>query len=138
MIRELKNTPNTMVGFLATTEVTHDEFDKIVLPVVSEFVQRTDKLNYLFVLCTPMKHITLGELMNDLLVKLNTQGKWNRAAVVTDTSEVKWVTEAFRKVVPGEFKAFTYDNLVQAIRWAGEQNGTGERQVFQSSADGTD
>jgi hypothetical protein len=138
MIRELKNTPNTMVGFLATAEVTNDEFDKIVLPALSEFVRRTDKLNYLFVLCTPIRHITIPELMNDALAKLNTADKWNRVAVVADTSEVTWVTEAFKKVVPGEFKAFTYDKIVQAIRWTGEQTGEGERQVFQPLADRTD
>lgn len=136
MLREMKNTPNTMVGFFATAEVTNDEFDKIVLPAVHEFVQRTDRLNYLFVLCTPMKQITIPELMNEALLKLNTQDKWNRAAVVTDSSEITWVTEAFKKVVSGEFKAFTYDNLIDAIHWAGEQSGTGEKQVFQKSPDG--
>lgn len=127
-----------MVGFLATEEVTHEEFDKIVLPAVSEFVQRTDQLNYLFVLCKPLRHITIGDFMNEALVKLNTQNKWNRVAVVTDSDEIVWVTEVFRKVVPGEFKAFTYDNLGQAIRWTGQQNKNGDKQVFQSSSDGTD
>jgi SpoIIAA-like len=127
-----------MVGFLATAEVTHEEFDKIVLPAVYEFVQRTDQLNYLFVLCTPLRHITIGDFMNEALVKLNTQNKWNRVAIVTDSNEIVWVTEAFRKVVAGEFRAFTYDKLVQAIRWTGEQNGKGDQQVFQSSSDGTD
>jgi SpoIIAA-like len=138
MLRELKNTPNTMVGFLATAEVTQGEFDKIVLPAVSEFVQRTERLNYLFVLCAPIRHVAIGTLMNEALEKLNTHDKWNRVAVVTDASEIVWVTEAFKETVPGEFKVFTYDKLVQAIDWAGEQDGTYNRQVFQSPADGTD
>jgi SpoIIAA-like len=138
MLRELKNTPNTLVGFLATSEVTQGEFDKIVLPAVSEFVQRTERLNYLFVLCKPISNIIIGTLMNDALVKLNTHDKWNRVAVVTDASEIVWVTEAFRKTVPGEFKVFPYDKLVQAIDWAGEQDGAHNKQVFQPPSDGTD
>jgi len=138
MLRELKNTPNTMVGFLATAEVTRDEFDKVVLPAVYEFVQRTERLNYLFVLCSPLRHITIGTLMNEALEKLNAHDKWNRVAVVTDASEIVWVKEAFKETVPGEFKVFTYDELIQAINWAGEQDGIHEKQVFQPPSDGTD
>lgn len=138
MIKELKDTPNTMVGFIASDEVTQAEFDKVILPAVQELVQRTDKLNYLLVVDTPLKNFTIGAWMRDAMLGLNNINKWNRAAIVTDVEGIKWFTELFSKVVPGEFKGFNHNELDRAINWVGEQNGIKEKQVFQQPADSTE
>lgn len=138
MIKELKDTPNTMVGFIASDEVTQAEFDKVILPAVQELVQRTDKLNYLLVVDTPLKNFTIGAWMRDAMLGLNNINKWNRAAIVTDVEGIKWFTELFSKVVPGEFKGFNHSELDRAINWVGEQNGIKEKQVFQQPADSTE
>jgi hypothetical protein len=138
MIKELKDTPNTMVGFIASDEVTKAEFDKVILPAVQELVQRTDKLNYLLVVDTPLKNFTIGAWMRDAMLGLNNINKWNRAAIVTDVEGIKWFTELFSKVVPGEFKGFNHSELDRAINWVGEQNGIVEKQVFQQPADATE
>jgi len=138
MIKELKDTPNTMVGFIASDEVTQAEFDKVILPAVQELVQRTDKLNYLLVVDTPLKNFTIGAWMRDAMLGLNNINKWNRAAIVTDVEGIKWFTELFSKVVPGEFKGFNHSELDRAINWVGEQTGIKEKQVFQQPADATE
>lgn len=137
MIQELKNTPNTMIGFVATDDVTKEDFDKVVLPGVDELVKRTDKLNYLFVLETPLKNFTIGAWMTDAMLRLNNIDKWNRAAIVTDVEGVKSFAE-FGKVVPGEFRGFTHDELTEAIRWVGEQDAHSPTQVFQEEGDSKD
>lgn len=137
MIHELKNTPNTMIGFVATDDVTQGEFDKVVLPGIDELVKRTDKLNYLFVLETPLRNFTIGAWMTEAMLRLNNIDKWNRAAVVTDVEGVKTFTE-FSKIMPGEFRGFTHDELSEAIRWVGEQEGLSPNQVFQEEGDSKD
>jgi hypothetical protein len=138
MIKELKDTPNTMVGFVVSDEVTKEEFDKVILPAVQELVQRTDKLNYLLVVDTPLKNFTIGVWLRDAMLGLNNINKWNRAAIVTDVEGIKWFTELFSNVVPGEFKGFNHSELDRAITWVGEQNGIKEKQVFQHPADATE
>ena len=128
MIQELKDTPNTMVGFRATGEITKEDFDSIVLPAVHELVKRTDKLNYLLVLDTALKNFTIGTWLKDAMLILNNIGKWNRAAIVSDCDDIN--TDIFSKVVPGEYKTFAHDKLDKAIIWAGEQDGTHTVQVF--------
>lgn len=135
MIQELKDTPNTMVGFVATHDVSKEDFDKVVLPAVDELVKRTDKLNYLFVLETPLRNFTIGAWMTDAMLGLNNINKWNRAAIVTDTEGVKSFTKLFSKVMPGEFKGFNQDELSEAIRWVGEQDGHSPKLVFQEEGD---
>ena len=100
MIEELKDTPNTMVGFRATGDITKEDFDHVVLPAVAELVKRTDKLNYLLVLDTAIKNFTIGVWLKDAMLGLNNLGKWNRGAIVTDSEGINAFTGLFSQVVP--------------------------------------
>jgi hypothetical protein len=138
MIKQLTNVPNTMVGFRATNEVTKEDFDTVVLPAVSELVQRIDELNYLLVLDTPLKSFTVGAWMKDAMLGLNNLNKWNRAAIVTDSDQIKIFTDLFSKVVPGEFKGFSKDQLQDAIDWTSGQPSGSDKKVFQEEGDTKD
>lgn len=127
-----------MVGFVASDEITKEDFDNVVLPAVNELVKRTDKLNYLLIVDTQLKNFTLGAWLKDAMLGLNNLTKWNRAAIVTDSEGIQGFTQLFSKVMPGEFKAFNHSELDEAICWAGEQNGIMETQVFQQPADNTE
>lgn len=131
MITQLKDIPNTMVGFRASGEVTRDDFDQVILPAVAELVQRTDELNYLLVLDTPLKNFTLSAWIKDALLGLNNLTKWNRCAIVSDSDGINSFTNLFGKVMPGEFKGFKPALLNEAIDWV-----SGKHQaVFQDEGD---
>lgn len=131
MITQLKEVPNTMVAFRATGEVTKEDFDQIVLPAVAELVQRTDKLNYLLVLDTPLKNFTLSAWIKDALLGLNNLTKWNRCAIVSDSDGINSFTNLFGKVMPGEFKGYKPEQLKEAINWVSEE----AKPVFQEEGD---
>lgn len=120
-----------MVGFRATGDVTKDDFDQIVLPAVAELVQRIDELNYLLVLDTPLKNFTLGAWIKDAMLGLNNLSKWSRCAIVSDSDNINSFTNMFGKVMPGEFKGFTPEELDSAIAWTSGQN----EPVFQQEGD---
>ncbi|HMV11265.1 MAG TPA: STAS/SEC14 domain-containing protein [Cyclobacteriaceae bacterium] len=131
MITQLKEVPNTMVAFRATSEVIKDDFDQIILPAVAELVQRTDKLNYLLVLDTPLKNFTLSAWIKDALLGLNNLTKWNRCAIVSDSDGINSFTNLFGKVMPGEFKGYKPEQLDEAINWVSEE----AKPVFQEEGD---
>lgn len=120
-----------MVAFRATGEVTKEDFDQIVLPAVAELVQRTDKLNYLLVLDTPLKNFTLSAWIKDALLGLNNLTKWNRCAIVSDSDGINSFTNLFGKVMPGEFKGYKPEQLKEAINWVSEE----AKPVFQEEGD---
>jgi hypothetical protein len=134
MIKQLNDIPNTMVGFRASKEVTKDDFDKVVLPAVAELIQRTDELNYMLVLDTPLKNFTLGAWIKDALLGLNNLNKWNRVAIVSDSESLNSFTSIFSKVMPGEFKGYAPEQMDEAIEWVSGQ-GIIEKQVFQAEDD---
>lgn len=123
-----------MVGFRATRDVTKDDFDKVVLPAVAELIQRTDELNYMLVLDTPLKNFTIGAWIKDALLGLNNLNKWNRVAIVSDSESLNTFTDMFGKIVPGEYKGYTPEQMNDAINWVSGQ-GIFEKQVFQPEDD---
>lgn len=134
MITQLRDIPNTMVGFRASNEVTKDDFDKVVLPAVAELIQRTDELNYMLVLDTPLKNFTMGAWIKDALMGLNNLNKWNRVAIISDSESLNTFTDMFSKVMPGEFRGYEPKQLDEAIEWVSGQ-GIVEKQVFQDEDD---
>jgi hypothetical protein len=134
MITQLTDIPNTMVAFRASKEVTRDDFDKVVLPVVAELIQRTDELNYMLVLDTPLKNFTIGAWIKDALLGLNNLNKWNRVAIISDSESLTSFTNMFSKLMPGEFKGYAPEQTDEAIQWVSGQ-GILEKQVFQPEDD---
>lgn len=134
MITQIKDIPNTMVGFRASGEVTKEDFDQVLLPAVAELVQRTDELNYMLVLDTPLKNFTFGAWIKDALLGLNNLTKWNRCAIVSDSENINSFTNMFGKVMPGEFKGFKPEQMDMAIAWTSGQ----DEPVFQEEGDSRD
>lgn len=121
MITQIQDLPSNMVGFRASGEVTKADFEP-VLKQVEQFVEENDKLNYMLVLDTSPKAFTAGAWLQDGLMGIKHITKWNRAAIVTDSEEVITFTDAFSKLMPGEFRGFRKEQLQDAINWTSEKS----------------
>lgn len=120
MIQQINDVPENMVAFRASGEVTKDDFDT-VFPRVEELVKRTGKLNYLLQLDTSPSEFTAGAWLQDALLGIKNITKWNRAAIVSDSDAVIAFTDAFSKVMPGEFRGFPKDEFAHAVDWVSEK-----------------
>ena len=107
-----------MVGFRAAGHITEEDYKQTVVPQVEQLLAKTGQINYLLLLDTPVSEFTLGAWWQDALLGLQHLRKWNRAAIVTDSDSIIWFTDAFSKVMLGEFKGFHKDQLADAIAWA--------------------
>jgi hypothetical protein len=117
MISRLTNVPNNIVAFDASGEVTKEDFDKVVMPAVSELVGRTGELNYLMRISTPLSKFTAGAWFQDLLLGIKELTKWKRAAILSDSDALNKFTNIFSVIVPGEFKGFKKEEMDKAVSW---------------------
>jgi hypothetical protein len=120
MINQITDVPANMVAFRASGEVTKDDFD-VVFKKVEELVKNTGKLNYLLVLQNSPADFTAGAWLQDALLGIKNITKWNRAAIVTDSQGVIVFTDAFSKLMPGEFKGFYKEEYNTAVDWTAEK-----------------
>ena len=114
MILQIPGLPQNMVGFRADGEVTKEDFE-IVKHEVANLVEKTGKLNYLLFLDNSPKDFTLGAWIQDALLGINNITKWNRAAIVSDIEGVITFTDAFSKVMPGEFRGYHKNEYDAAV-----------------------
>jgi hypothetical protein len=116
MIHQIDTTDN-IVAFRALAEVTKEDFLTVVVPAVEHLVKQTNEINFLLVLDTDIKNFTAGAWLEDALLGLKHLGKWNRAAIITDTEEIISFTNGFSYIVPGEFKGFKKVDFNKALNW---------------------
>ncbi|RZJ66391.1 MAG: STAS/SEC14 domain-containing protein [Flavobacterium sp.] len=120
MIQQITNVPENMVAFRSSGEVTKEDFEN-VFPQVEALVEKTGKLNYLLELDNSPSDFTAGAWLQDALLGIKNITKWNRAAIVTDSEIVIKFTDAFSKIMPGEFRGFPKEELEHAIDWVSEK-----------------
>ncbi len=120
MIEQIKNLPANMVGFKAFGEVTKDDFGPVILEV-DQFVEKNGKLNYMLVLENSPKDFTMGAWFQDGFMGIKNLTNWNRAAIVTESDLVIDFTDAFSKIMPGEFRGFHKNEMQKAIDWTSEK-----------------
>ncbi|MGV3460988.1 MAG: STAS/SEC14 domain-containing protein [Flavobacterium sp.] len=119
MITQVPDLQKNMVCFRAEGEVSKEDF-KIVHADVAKLVEKTGQLNYLLVLDTSLKDFTFGAWLQDILVGIKNIANWNRAAIVTDIEGVIAFTNAFSKVMPGEFPGFEKAEFDAAVKFVSE------------------
>ncbi|HEY1194398.1 STAS/SEC14 domain-containing protein, partial [Flavobacterium sp.] len=96
---------------------TKDDFLTAVIPAVEHLVKQTNEINFLLVLDTDIENFTAGAWIQDALLGLKHLGKWNRAAIVTDTDEIISFTNGFSFIVPGEFRGYKKVEFNKALNW---------------------
>jgi hypothetical protein len=116
MIHQIDTTDN-IVAFRALAEVTKEDFVTAVTPAVEHLVKQTNEINFLLVLDTDIENFTAGAWLQDALLGLKNLGKWNRAAIVTDTDEIISFTNGFSYIVPGEFRGYKKVEFNKALNW---------------------
>jgi hypothetical protein len=116
MIQQIES-PQNVVAFRATGEVTKNDYQNVLLPAVERIVKQIDEINFLFLIDTEIENFTAAAWMQDAWVGLKNLGKWNRSAIVTDSEKAISFTNAFSYMVPGEFKGFKKEAFQEAITW---------------------
>lgn len=120
MIEKIKDLPSNMVGFRSEGEVVKEDFDSVI-DEVSVLVKKTDKLNYLLFLDNSPADFTFGAWMQDMLLGIKNISKWNRAAIVSDSTTVRNFTDFFSKIMPGTFRGFKKEEYLLAVEWTSEK-----------------
>lgn len=138
MIQELKDTPNTMVGFQVGDRITRHEFDRVLLPAAHELILRTGKLNYLFLLDPTVVNYEFGIWLEDFMIETNTALR-SRAAIAIPDGYSSFLKCVLQRVIPGYVKIFSESDLDRAILWAsGQMSFSSLKIVYQQEDDKRD
>lgn len=114
---QVLDAPENVVAFRALGEVTKDDYQSIMAPAVEKLVERINEINFLFLIDTDLENFTAAAWMQDAMIGLKNLGKWNRAAIVTDSERAITFTNGFSYFVPGEFRGYKKESYQEAMNW---------------------
>jgi SpoIIAA-like len=116
MIKELSDLPAGVIGFEITGTVRAEDYRDVVLPALERALAGGEVRA---VIVIPDFHgMSGGALWQDLKMGMEHLRAWKRIALVTDIDWVKYATELFGWMTPGEVKAFKLAQREEAIAWA--------------------
>jgi len=112
--------PPHVVGIHAIGEVTDDDYEQVLMPLLDEMVRRQGEINYILILETNVSNFTMAAWWRDLNLMLKHFTQWKKIAVVTDQKGVEWFSDVFRFFIPGKSRGFSLDKLDEAVQWVSE------------------
>lgn len=117
MFTLIHDLPNNVVGVQATGVVSKEDYEKVLLPAMAELFHRTGSVSLLLQLETELHNYTIGAWIQDASLGMRYFMKWRRVAIVSRKNGIRWFTDTFGILVPGQYKGFMMADLVEAKRW---------------------
>ena len=115
MIKELSDLPAGVTGFEITGTVSAEDYRDVVLPALERAFAGGEIRSVIII---PDFHgMSGGALWQDLKMGMEHFRAWKRIALVTDIDWVKYATELFGWMTPGEVKLYGLDGLEDAKTW---------------------
>ncbi len=120
MIEKIKNLPENVIGFNAKAQITGDDYEKVLIPMVEEKLKKFDKLNLLYHLGEEFEKFEPRAMWDDAKTGFMHWCSWNKIAIVTDVSWIRGSSKVFGLLIPAKVKLFANKELDEAVKWVSE------------------
>ena len=120
MLEIMPGLPDNVLGVKAVGEVDDDDYEDVLEPALNDYLSRHDKIRFLYYLGPEFTGYEADAMWEDTKLGFRTFTKYERLAVVTDTTWVKRCVKAFGWMMPGHVKIFDVAELDAATRWTSE------------------
>src|SRR4051794_9265176 len=116
MFKEITGLPTGVIGFEVAGKLAAEDYRDVLLPALEKAAASGD-VRFLVVI-PQFEGFTPGALWQDLKTGMESWHAWKRVALVTDEEWMRYATEWFGWMTPGEVKHFPLDRRADAIAWA--------------------
>lgn len=117
MMEVIEDLPPGVVGIKTHGKITHEDYDKILGPMLETAIESHGKVAFLYVI-EEMAGVELEAMLDDTLLGIRHWNDFERIAVVTDIDWIRNATNMFGWMIPAEVKIFPLADIAQAHDWA--------------------
>jgi len=122
MITPIADLPSYVAGFIATGEVTKEDYENVLMPEIERVHKEHGHIHFLFELRTKASDFTAGAWWNDAAIGLKHYSDWKKIAIVSDEQVIEKFTNLFSALLPGKSRGFTLGALPEAIQWVSAES----------------
>ncbi len=116
MLKLLEGFDEATIAVEATGEITHKDYEEVIIPRVKEILKTYDKVSC-FMHFTEGTKYSAGAMATDAVFGIRHLFSWHRVAIVTD---IPWVHKSagyILPIMPFEAKVFVADEYEFAKTW---------------------
>lgn len=117
MITLMTDLPDQVAGFVASGEVTSDDYESVLVPAIESKIRQYGRIRILYQIGPDFRSFTAGAMWDDMKLGLAHLKAWEKTAVVTDIAWIKEAMTLLKVLIPYEFKFFSNDELPKARAW---------------------
>lgn len=122
MVTLIKNLPDRILGLRFSGQIEKNDYENVVIPAFEEQEAKFGKIDCLIVYDSSIKNFTAGALVDDFKTGIKYLKKWNKVAIVSSKQFLEKLAESIFKLIPGECKGFSMEEMEQAKAWVTKSN----------------
>jgi hypothetical protein len=119
MIELLPNLPDKVIGFLASGEVTAQDYESVLIPAVELKIKECGAVRLLYHIGPAFARFTAAAMWDDAKVGMTHLKAWEKIAVVTDIDWISGAISMLRFAMPCPVKVFSNRQYAEAVDWIG-------------------
>jgi hypothetical protein len=119
MMELMKDLPDNVVGIVGSGNITAEDYDTVLIPVMHEKLKKYKKIRLLYQLTEDYKHYELGAYLEDAKVTWHTFS-FEKIAFVSDVHWMRDSVNLYKFIIPVQMRVFSNNELEKAKEWIGE------------------
>jgi hypothetical protein len=116
MYEVLEGLPDNVLGIKSSGHITHEDYEKVLIPLAEEKFDAHGKIKILFVL-EDFDGADLRAMWDDTAFGLKHWTGFTNIAIVTDLSWAQSMIAMFAPLIPAEVRVFNGSELSSATDW---------------------
>lgn len=116
MLKPIEGLPADVVGFEASGQVTHEDYQKVLIPR-AEAMMTKGPIRMLYVLGKDFAGYDLGALWDDSAFGIRHWRDFTRVAIVGDQGWLHAAVNMFKPLFPCDVRLFMLSELAEAKDW---------------------
>jgi len=117
MLKKIENLPANVVGLRAEGEITKEDYEKTLIPLLEKEHRRGGRVRFLYQFAPDFTGFTTGAMMDDFQIGMKYLRLFEKCAVVTDTEWIQKSVQLFSSLTPFPVQVFKNEKLTNAIDW---------------------
>ena len=117
MFRPIFELPAGVIGYSAVGKISHDDYNKVLIPEIEAKIAEGGKLRFLFLAGPEFEGYEVGAMVDDTTFGFRHFFDFEKVAFVSDNPTYRSLVHAFGTMMPAEVRTFPMEDLAKAKAW---------------------